>query len=114
MMRIENRVVVSGMGFSNLGSIVGSAGSTGMPQMKRRAEFGRIVPRSASDALASCWSKRREYGLAESPGVSWGVAVAAAPGGVWAATVAGLAIAAARTAAATIFGSGRMAVLLES
>jgi hypothetical protein len=47
--RIEKRVVVSRGRISNLGSMALSAGSTGVLQMKRRAEFGRTSDRSAAD-----------------------------------------------------------------
>ena len=70
------------MPLSNFGSMEESAGSTMMPQMKRRAEFGRmkfdridcIFDRSAADASDRCWSKRLEYGFVDSPGARCGVA----------------------------------------
>ena len=89
-MRIANCVVVSRGGTSNFGSMAESAGSTGVTQMKRRAELGRvkfdrIVARRAASASDRCLSKRRKEDYVGSPGAISGIAgFGCAPGLVWA------------------------------
>ena len=70
--RIGKRVVVSRGRISNLGSMALSAGSTGVLQMKRRAEFGRTFNRKAADTWDSCCAKSFEYGFADSAGATAG------------------------------------------
>jgi hypothetical protein len=65
---MEKRVVVSRGGTSNPGSMASDV-RTGVPQMKRRAEFGRTFDRSAADA---CCAKSFEYGFVDSPGATAG------------------------------------------